>query len=53
LTALFVGWVWGPKALAALSDNGRLRQPWAPLWLFVLRFLAPLGIAWILIASLP
>jgi neurotransmitter:Na+ symporter, NSS family len=52
LTALFVGWVWGPKALAALSDQGRLHQPWAPVWLFVLRFLAPLGIAWILIANL-
>lgn len=52
LTALFVGWVWGPRALAALSNDGQLRQPWAPLWLFVLRFLAPLGIAWILIANL-
>lgn len=51
LTALFVGWVWGPKALLALSNDGKLRQPWAPLWLFVLRFLAPLGIAWILIAD--
>jgi NSS family neurotransmitter:Na+ symporter len=52
LTALFVGWVWGPRALAALSNDGRLVQTWAPLWLFVLRFLAPLGIAWILIANL-
>lgn len=52
LTALFVGWVWGPKALTALSNDGHLRQRWAPLWLFVLRFLAPLGIAWILIANL-
>jgi NSS family neurotransmitter:Na+ symporter len=52
LTALFVGWVWGPRALAALGNDGRLGQPWAPLWLFVLRFLAPLGIGWILIANL-
>lgn len=52
LTALFVGWFWGPKALAALSNDGQINQPWARLWLFVLRYIAPLGIVWILIANL-
>lgn len=52
LTALCVGWVLGPRAIAAISNEGDLRVPWAGLWLFVLRFLAPLGIGWILLGSL-
>ncbi|MGH8458944.1 MAG: sodium-dependent transporter, partial [Nevskiales bacterium] len=52
LTALFAGWIWGPRALAALNNDGKLAQSWAPLWLFVLRFIAPLGIAWILLANI-
>lgn len=52
LTAIFVGWFWGPRALVALSNENTLSQPWSRLWLFVLRFIAPLGIAWILIANL-
>jgi NSS family neurotransmitter:Na+ symporter len=52
LTAVFVGWIWGPHALAALDPATGRAPPWARLWLFVLRFIAPLGIAWILIANL-
>lgn len=44
LTAIFVGWVWAKPAVFNLANQGRLRLPWAPLWLVVLRFLAPLGI---------
>ncbi|MGH8530426.1 MAG: sodium-dependent transporter [Nevskiales bacterium] len=51
LTAFFVGWRWAKPALQALSNDGALHQPWAPLWLFVLRFLAPPGIAWIMISA--
>lgn len=51
-TALFVGWVWGEGAKKALSNDGALTQAWAPLWLFVLRFLAPVGIGWILLSGL-
>lgn len=50
-TAIFTGWFWGPKAIEALSNNGTLSQPWAPLWLFIVRFVAPLGIAWILLSK--
>ncbi len=52
LTALFVGWVWAKPAVHHLSNEGRLRLWWSPLWLFVLRIAAPLGILWILIAAL-
>ena len=51
LTAIFVGWIWGKPALAALSNQGTLHQPWAPAWLFILRFVAPVGIAWILLSA--
>lgn len=48
LTAIFVGWVWHRAALKELSNDGELHQPWAPLWLWILRIAAPLGILWIL-----
>jgi neurotransmitter:Na+ symporter, NSS family len=51
-TALFVGWAWRAPALRALSNEGQLHQPWAPVWLFILRYLAPAGILWILISAL-
>ncbi|MEQ1439877.1 sodium-dependent transporter [Fontimonas sp. SYSU GA230001] len=52
LTALFVGWAWAQPAAHHLSNEGKLHQPWSPLWLFVLRYVAPLGILWILLSSL-
>jgi len=51
-TALFVGWFWAKPALRALSNEGELSQPWAGAWLFILRFVAPIAIAWILISAL-
>ena len=50
--AIFTGWFWGPKAIEALSNNGTLTQRWAPAWLFAVRFVAPLGIGWILVSNL-
>lgn len=44
LTALFVGWVMGPKAVAALTDDGATPLPGTGLWLFLLRFICPVGI---------
>ncbi len=51
LTALFVGWKWGPQALSALSNEGEPRFALGPLWLLVLRYVAPLGIGWILLQA--
>lgn len=51
-TALVVGWVLGPKAVAALGSEGAPVGRWAALWLFVVRFVAPAGIVWILIRGL-
>ncbi len=52
LTAICVGWVVGPRAIDALTNEGRITASWAPLWLFILRFVAPLGIGWILMQGL-
>ncbi len=51
LTAVFVGWFWGRPALHAISNEGTLHQPWGGVWLFILRFIAPIGISWILISA--
>ena len=52
LTALCVGWVLGPRAVRAISNEGQISTPWAGLWLFMLRFVAPVGIGWILVQGL-
>lgn len=52
LTALFVGWKMGPKAIQAVTNEGQLNIPSMRLWVFVLRFVAPLGILWVLISGL-
>jgi len=49
LIAVFAGWVMGPRAIEALKSHPDQALPLAGLWLFILRFVAPLGIAWILI----
>lgn len=52
LTAVFVGWVLGPRAVAALTNNGTTGTALAPIWLWVVRVVAPLGIGWVLITGL-
>lgn len=49
-TALFVGWAWAKPAAHHLSNEGKLKYAWTPLWLFVLRFVAPAAILWIFYA---
>ncbi|MES1951254.1 sodium:neurotransmitter symporter [Salinisphaera sp. S4-8] len=49
LIALFVGWQLGPRAVESLKSHPDQSLPLAGLWLFILRFVAPLGIAWILL----
>lgn len=50
--AIFAGWVLGPRAIEALRSHPDHALPLAGLWLFVLRFVAPLGIGWILLHGL-
>ena len=52
MVALVVGWILGPRAIAAIGPEGRTVGRWAGAWLFIVRFIAPIGIAWILIQGL-
>ena len=49
LTALCVGWVVGRPTVGELTNHGRIAADWAPVWLFFIRYIAPIGIVWILI----
>lgn len=51
LLALFVGWRWAKPAEEALREGG-LPPAVARGWIFILRFVAPVGIASILLAGL-
>jgi neurotransmitter:Na+ symporter, NSS family len=50
--ALFVGWFISDKALEEATAGNQHRFPFATFWLFICRFIAPLGITWILISGL-
>lgn len=50
--ALCVGWLLGPRAVAALAGRHQTSPRWGAIWLFVLRFVAPVGIGWIIIQGL-
>ncbi len=52
LIALFVGWVATPRIMAEVSrGDGRLFRL-APAWRAVCRYVAPVGIAWVLVSGL-
>lgn len=52
LTSIFVGWFWGRGALDAVTNQGRIEQRWAGIWLMLMRFAAPPAITWILLTGL-
>jgi NSS family neurotransmitter:Na+ symporter len=50
--SLFVGWAIFPRALEEATSKGIHPFFWARPWRFLCRYVAPLAIAWILIAGL-
>ena len=50
--SLFVGWVIFLRALEEATSKGAHPFLWAAPWRFISRYIAPLAIAWILIAGL-
>jgi neurotransmitter:Na+ symporter, NSS family len=52
LVALFIGWRWSDPARHHLSNEGRLHLPWLGAWIAVLRYLAPIGVAAVVISNL-
>ncbi len=51
LSSLFVGWKWSDGAAAELSTHDRTPAAWIQGWLLLLRFVAPVCLAWILLSS--
>lgn len=47
LTALFVGWIWGTKAAGQEIEKHDAKFHFAPVWGFLLRFVTPVGVAFI------
>ena len=52
LTSLFVGWVVADKMKDEATNNNEKKFRFLNAWLFICRFLAPLGISWVLISGL-
>ncbi|MGY9105742.1 MAG: sodium-dependent transporter, partial [Alphaproteobacteria bacterium] len=50
--SLFVGWAIYPRALEEATSKGMHPFIWAAPWRFISRYVAPIAIAWILIAGL-
>ncbi len=50
IVALFVGWGW--NKVDALKETGLTDSIFGTLWLWILRVVAPLGIAWILFQNI-
>ena len=50
--SVFVGWVILPRATAEATSAGAHPFPWIGLWRIVCRYVAPLGISWILVSGL-
>jgi NSS family neurotransmitter:Na+ symporter len=52
LIAVFVGWGWGPKAIAAAAEGSYHGFPTGKIWLWMCRTITPLAVAAIIIAKL-
>jgi neurotransmitter:Na+ symporter, NSS family len=52
MTSLFVGWVVADKMKDEATNNNEKKFRFLNGWLFICRFLAPLGISWVLISGL-
>ncbi|MEA1961498.1 MAG: sodium-dependent transporter [Bacillota bacterium] len=53
LLCIFVGWVWGTeKADEEITNGGKLQWSYAPVWNFLIKYVAPLAIAVIFVVGL-
>lgn len=53
MLSIFVGWVWGTdKAIKEATNNGTVKFGLASMWAFSIKYLAPVGIGFILIQNL-
>lgn len=53
LLSIFIGWFWGTdKAVAEATNNGKIEFKLATIWSFIIKWVAPLAIGYILLQSL-
>jgi len=53
MLCIFIGWVWGTdNAVKEATNNGKVKFAIAPLWSFVIKYVAPLAIGYIFISGL-
>ncbi|GHT01236.1 transporter [Synergistales bacterium] len=52
LCAVFVGWFWLPQAIKEITNDGKLQFRWLNTWIWCVRFVAPIAIAYIFYAGL-
>ena len=53
LIVIFVAWFFGrDKAKEELSNNGTLKARYIPLFLFIIKFVAPLAIAFVFLQGI-
>jgi NSS family neurotransmitter:Na+ symporter len=52
LACLFVGWMWLPQACSELTNEGKLAFPWMKAWIWCVRVVAPIAIAYIFVTGL-
>ena len=51
--SIFIGWIWGTdKAVEEATNNGTVKFGLAKLWVFSIRYLAPIAIGYILLQSI-
>jgi len=45
---IFIGWVWGlDNAKKEVTNDGKIKFSLFPAWGFIVKYVAPLAIAWI------
>jgi NSS family neurotransmitter:Na+ symporter len=52
LTSIFVGWFWLEPARKELTNDGKLPAPWLNAWIWCVRVVAPVAIAYIFVTGL-
>jgi NSS family neurotransmitter:Na+ symporter len=51
LLALFAGYIMKERAIKELTNNGSLKFIWIKLWIFIIKYLAPVAIIFIFISN--
>jgi len=53
MLCIFIGWVWGvDNAVKEATNNGKVKFAIAPIWGFIIKYIAPIAIGYIFISGL-